>query len=898
MFDDLYKAVRPEIEPYPWMHDCEMLLVTNESELKQCIDECIEAGVYGCDLETTGLDQRIFDGETRDKIVGFCLAPTENKGYYIPVRHSDGVNIPWTMAHREMCRLGESDSKAVFHNAKFDTDFLEFNGLGAIGDWNDINKWHDTMILAYLRNQKAIKIGLKHMSKSELDCEQIELKELFGPEHKGNYDFSLLDSEWEPCIWYAASDAICTLRLFNVLHKDVMKEIQGVRSMNVIYKIERMASNATRWMERCRIPTDQEKVKELIRLGQKEWWDSVNEVYDFVGETLGRDVRPAWVKLFEGSIKSGLKFDPDVVMPSYKDRMDEARLHAKRMKMDSTEKVEKVVPHLTIEDKNEKIRFPETYDINAPAQLGLMFRELNVPGLTPTEKSGQVKTSKDELDRVVEEVGDVFPYMMKIKRFREVSKALSTYLISMLEHAAPDGTLKANFNGLKTDTGRFAAPTSKNPKLDGGCTVPWQGMPSGYDPNRPECLKRLRECIVGRGNRVLVAIDYAGVELRIATNLSREPKWMAEYFRCAECERTFSKGDGESTPEAPPPFCPDCGSDKIGDLHSLTTIMLYGEEVKADKKMFKAKRQIGKSTNFLLAYGGGPNALSGLGLDRPEAERVKATFDKSYAVLRNWWAQQKSYGRKYGFVSTAFGRRCPVPDINMPKFDKKTGRRNGAFISKAERNATNAPVQGTSADITKMAMGMIHQYAIKHNWLDRMGMMITMHDELVFDVEPSLMKEFLDVVPNIMASNKVIKSMKWPVPLTVDIEMGKDWTVPFNITEIIDSKEVPDGLRDLLGNYVDDIINAEKTKEPSETETVHISNAPESSEFTYLLPDNLTVPLAVKLATAIHKSKSPDGKILSLSGSGSKAVSDAAFSGKPPRVDPDKFTKFMEKNDV
>lgn len=894
MFDDLYKAVRPEIKQYEWMLSCEMSLVTTEEQLKACVDECIAAGVYGLDLETTGLDTRVFDGETRSKIVGFCLASSETRGYYIPVRHTEGVNVPWTMAHREVSRLADSDAKAVFHNAKFDAEFLEFNGLAPIGNWNHHSKWHDTMILAYVRNQKERNKGLKTLSKKELNCEMIELDELFGPEHKGDLNFALLDSQWEPCVWYAASDAICTLRLFNLLHKQVHREIKGVAAPNFIYKVERMALAATRWMERCRIPTDQDKVKELIRLGQKEWWEAVNSVYDDAQTILGRDVRPAWVKLFEGTIKSGLKFDAGVVSPSYKDRMDEARKHAKTMKMDTAETTTKVVPHLTVEDKMEEVAFPLVYDINAPAQLGLLFRELKVPNLAVTEKSGQVKTSKEELDRVVEEAGDEFPFMQRIKRFREISKALSTYLCSMLEHAAHDGTLKTNFNGLKTDTGRFSCTTSRRPHLDGGCTVPFQGMPSGYDPNKPECLRRLRECVVGRDNRVLVAIDYAGVELRIATNLSKEPKWMAEYFRCSDCEHKFDKGDSTiATPDAPPPFCPNCGSDKIGDLHSLTTIMLYGEEVKNDKKMFKAKRQIGKSTNFLLAYGGGPNALGGLGLDRPEAERVKETFDKSYSVLRNWWAQQKRYGRKYGFVSTAFGRRCPVPDIQLPKFDTKTGRRNGSFIAKAERNATNAPVQGTSADITKLAMGMIHQHAIKNNWLDRMGMMITMHDELVFDVEPSLMKEFLEVVPDIMASNKVIKAMKWPVPLTVDIEMGKDWTVPFNITEIIDSKEIPDGLRDLLGDYVDDIVHA-KSPTKSETETVTTEQTPpEPSSFTYSLPNQLTVNLAVKLANAIHGAKSPEGVILNLSGAGSKDIIATAFSGKPPRIDPVLFQKFM-----
>ena len=105
---------------------------------------------------------------------------------------------------------------------------------------------------------------MKTLSK-EFGCEMIELNELFGPEHKGDLDFSLLDSEWEPCVWYAVSDAICTLRLFTKLNGDVMREIDGVRSGEVDLHHEKMALNATRWMERCRIPTDQEKVKELIR---------------------------------------------------------------------------------------------------------------------------------------------------------------------------------------------------------------------------------------------------------------------------------------------------------------------------------------------------------------------------------------------------------------------------------------------------------------------------------------------------------------------------------------------------------------------------------------------------------------------------------------------------------
>ena len=103
MFDDLYKAVRPKIKQYDWMHNCEMILVTNEEQLKNVstivLSLCLWVG-FG----TTKLIAVSSTGD-EDKIVGFCLASSSTKGYYIPVRHSEGVNIPWTVAHREMCRL-------------------------------------------------------------------------------------------------------------------------------------------------------------------------------------------------------------------------------------------------------------------------------------------------------------------------------------------------------------------------------------------------------------------------------------------------------------------------------------------------------------------------------------------------------------------------------------------------------------------------------------------------------------------------------------------------------------------------------------------------------------------------------------------------------------------------
>ena len=110
---------------------------TEWAMLDQVIDACIESGFYACDLETTGLDSRVFDGETRDKIVGICLSPDGERGYYLPIRHKKGVefNIPMSKVRAAMERLTASDAVAIFHNAKFDQEFMQFNGGQPWGLW-------------------------------------------------------------------------------------------------------------------------------------------------------------------------------------------------------------------------------------------------------------------------------------------------------------------------------------------------------------------------------------------------------------------------------------------------------------------------------------------------------------------------------------------------------------------------------------------------------------------------------------------------------------------------------------------------------------------------------------------------------------------------------------------
>lgn len=587
---------------YPWMEsgDFEFILVTPEN-IAECMDACINGvnGRFALDLETTGIDNRVdaSTGSTKDKIVGVCLSGDGKRGWYIPLRHQKGTehNIPWSLFDREFRRLmaavDADQVVAIFHNAKFDQEFLEFYGGDAYGKWDNIKRWEDTLILAYIRNSRARRKGLKALSLAPPDAdhthaaggpglgmEMLELSDLFPKDHPSQqYDFSLLDPSEEGPRIYGCSDAICTYRLYDVLAPDVLTDAPKRHNQQSIYRIEKGCVIACRWMERNRIQTSPKVVMELIQLGQQEWFDSIMEVYRAASEILGRDVMPGYYKVLKenkpGEDEGGfVANDPLNLLP---EQVKRAKVFENRYFPN---------PLGTVETRGKS--WPLIYDVNAPVQLGQMFDEMGVPGLVRTEKSGQVKTSKDVLEMVIEQAADRFPFMQKIRRFRETNKALSSYLFPMLEDVDPtDHTMRINFNPHKVDTGRFSTPakerelgSAKTKRIPGWPEINLQSMPATYDPRRPACMTRLRECIVARPGYFIVACDFSGEELRLVTNLSREPLWLEEFFRCSSCTRKFSRGEGGHTPKAPPSRCPNCGSDKIGDLHTLTALSIYGED--------------------------------------------------------------------------------------------------------------------------------------------------------------------------------------------------------------------------------------------------------------------------------------------------------------------------------
>lgn len=843
----------PKAKLRDWMKDYTFELVTEET-LSRVIDECIASGLYSLDLETTGLNVRVYDNRTVDQIVGFCLSPNGQVGYYIPIRHTkDGevANLSISKVQSEMIRLEKSNSRAIFHNGKYDCELLQFCGGAPMGTWENPKKWEDTLILAYLRDSRAKRKGLKYLAKVELDMDMIELKELFPQDHpKGNLNYAFLDPNIPEVLAYAASDAIITYKLYEILAPQVIGKLAKPNQAS-IYQIEKACVAATRWMERCRLPIDREVVKELIELGQKEMFDALKSVYEGASKHLGREVTPAYFSLLEQS------FTTEAGYP-IKDQIDDCKALALRKGLADDSFIEKEAKSLLDGRKRETYQFPYTYDIMSPRQLGMLLWEIGVK-VEVTEKSLenhkkdpskelQIKTAKGDIEQLVDSVGDTYPFMAKVKLFREIQKSISTNLLPMYEDSSEDGTLKINFNGHRVDTGRFSTPGQKDKGngLFGGTRFNLHSLPSTYDPNRPECMRRLRECVKARDNNYLVAIDFSGEELRIVTNLSLEPLWLEQFFKCSECDTHFDRS------KRPPQRCPKCGSDKIGDLHTLTTLSIFGQDAKKDPR-WKALRGMGKATNFSLCYGGGRGAVQrAVGVDENEGARIKAQFDKTYQGLAQWWGKQKKSAVEWGFVKTAFGRKYPVPDAMLPRRGETNGIPNGGLIAKAQRNAINGPIQGTGADILKIAMALIHREVVQRGWENQAMMIACMHDEILFEIDREILKEAIDLFVDIM-SVRTVKTRGWAVPLTVDIEIGKNWKVPWDLYAIQHGEEeMPEELRPYLGEGGTPKPKKEKPKQVSEEPTQPKLTAGEV--FEYSLPSTpLSYTMGLGLVDCIKR---------------------------------------------
>lgn len=360
-------------------------------------------------------------------------------------------------------------------------------------------------------------------------------------------------------------------------------------------------------------------------------------------------------------------------------------------------------------EKNIYEEAGETFNIASPKQLGeILFGKMKLIDKPKKTKTGQYSTSEDVLSYLAKDhkiIRDVLEY-------RGLAKLKSTYVDALPAQIEPTtGRVHTDYMQTVAATGRLS---SNNPNL--------QNIPI-----RTERGRQVRKAFVPKNkDYVLMAADYSQIELRVIAALSEEDN-MIDAFKNGE------------------------------DIHASTAAKVFNVPL---EEVTREQRSNAKTVNFGIIYGVSAFGLSNqTDLSRTEAKELIDTYYKTYPKLRNYISSQIDFAREHGYVQTVLGRRRYLKDINGS---------NQVVRGAAERNAVNAPIQGSAADIIKLAMINIYNKLEEENYESKM--LLQVHDELVFDVyKPELEKL------KAMVKHEMENAYKLTVPLDVDLGVGENW---------------------------------------------------------------------------------------------------------------------------
>lgn len=348
----------------------------------------------------------------------------------------------------------------------------------------------------------------------------------------------------------------------------------------------------------------------------------------------------------------------------------------------------------------------KSFNINSPQQLGkVLFEDLNLPAPMKYGKGKVVSTAADVLETLAEE----HVIARKVLDYRQLSKLKGTYVDALPALIDPtSGRLHTTFNQIGAATGRLS---SSNPNL--------QNIPI-----RTELGREIRAAFVPRPGWKLIVADYSQIELRLLAHMSHDAV-LVDAFRNGE------------------------------DIHTRTAAEVFGV---GPLMVTPEHRRNAKAVNFGIVYGQTPFGLAtSLGIDRKEAERYIRAYFERYAGVRRWLDQTIAEVRRSGVSVNLFGRRRPIPDMQS---------RNPNARSFAERTAVNTPLQGTAADLIKLAMIRIDEKLRNRET----KMVLQVHDELIFEAPPQEVDEVRAMVKTEMESVR-----KLDVPLVVDVGVGDNW---------------------------------------------------------------------------------------------------------------------------
>ena len=351
----------------------------------------------------------------------------------------------------------------------------------------------------------------------------------------------------------------------------------------------------------------------------------------------------------------------------------------------------------------------EEFNVDSPKQLGeVLFDKMKIVEKAKKTKTGQYSTSEDVLSKMASK-HEIVPLILE---YRSLKKLKSTYVDALPELVnAEDGKIHTSYMQTVAATGRLS---SNNPNL--------QNIPI-----RTEKGREIRKAFIPRNDDfTLLAADYSQIELRIIAALSEDENM----------QEAFVKGE---------------------DIHTATAAKVFGVAIEDVDRDMRSKA---KAVNFGIIYGVSAFGLSqNLNIPRKEAKAIIDTYFEQYPKLKAYMENNVELAKEHGYVETIMNRRRNLKDINSA---------NAIVRSHAERNAVNAPIQGSAADIIKIAMINIHNEFEKQQFKSKM--LLQVHDELVFDVYKPELEQIKTIV-----KDKMENAVKLAVPLDVEMNAAENW---------------------------------------------------------------------------------------------------------------------------
>ncbi len=594
------------------------VLVDAPEALAALLDKLGTATQIAFDTETTSTDPLQAD------LVGISLAVDEETGWYIPLGHESGQQLPLQQV-LDALRPALTDPKIpkVGHNLKYDYLVLSRVGLFVAP------LSFDTMIAEWLVNPASHSLGLKAMAWSRLNYEMTHIETLIG---KGRSQISMAAVEIGAAATYAAADAVMCLRLQKVLQAD----LESQSATRLFHELEMPLVPILAEMERCGIRLDL-------------------QFFDQFSDELTTSLAELQTKICQ--------------------------------------------------------RVGEEINLNSTQQLSVaLFNKLGLepPDRTKKTASGHYSTSAEVLEgmRGQHEVVDW------ILEYRELEKLRSTYVDSLPKQINPQtGRVHTSFNQTGTVTGRLA---STEPNL--------QNIPT-----RTELGKKVRNGFVADDGKVLLAVDYSQIELRIVAHMAQDEEMLAA-FRAGL------------------------------DIHTATAAAIYNTTL---ERVTPAQRRHAKAINFGLIYGMSPFGLTRTtDLTLAEAENFVTAYFKQFPGVQHFLEGLRFEAADKGFVSTLMGRRRYFPNLK--------GQTNYVIRQREEREAINAPIQGTAADIMKLAM--LNLAAALKAAASPAKMLLQVHDELILEVPEAALAATVSLVKQVMEN-----AFKLDIPLTTEARSGRSW---------------------------------------------------------------------------------------------------------------------------